>query len=204
MSSIKNIVFDLGGVLIDIDVAKTNDAFAALGIHQFQQYYSLSMASPLFEALETGAIEAAAFYDSLRSITNTNIDDAQLQHAWNALLLNWRRHSVRHLQTLAKNYKLYLFSNTNKIHHDAFLSYFTAQTGLALFDDLFTSVWYSFDRKIRKPYASSFELLLQTEQLRPGETLFIDDTLVNIEGAKKVGMRTHHLLSDEKIEDLNF
>lgn len=204
MSNIKNIVFDLGGVLIDIDVSKTNDAFAALGINQFQQYYSLSEASPLFEALETGAIEPVTFYNSLRSITNTTIEDIQLQQAWNALLLNWRKKSVLHLQTLAEHFNLYLFSNTNSIHHDAFISYFTEQTGLASFDDLFTGVWYSFDRKIRKPYTSSFELLLQTEHLLPQETVFIDDTLINIEGAKKVGMHTHHLLNDEIIEDLRF
>ncbi len=204
MSSIKNIVFDLGGVLIDIDVSKTNDAFKVLGIDQFQQYYSLTVASPLFEALETGAIEPEAFYDSLRSITNTTIEDIKLQEAWNALLLNWRKESVLHLQTLAKDFKLYLFSNTNIIHHNAFMSYFTAQTGLASFDDLFTSLWYSFDKKVRKPYLSSFELLLQTEQLLPEETIFIDDTIINIEGAKKAGMLTHHLLQNEKMEDLIF
>ena len=203
MSSIKNIVFDLGGVLLDIDVSKTNAAFEALGIQNFSQYYTLSLVNPLFETLETGGIEPGEFYSSLRQIANTKATDAELMHAWNALLLDWRKQSVHHLQSLSKNYKLYLFSNTNVIHHNAFIEYFSMQTGLDSFEDLFTSVWYSFEKNIRKPYATSYQKLMHAELIQPRETLFIDDTLVNIEGAQTAGMQTHHLLAGETIEHLD-
>lgn len=204
MSSIKNIVFDLGGVLLDIDVAKTNAAFEALGIRNFNQYYTLSLVNPLFETLETGGIEPVEFYSSLRQITNTKATDTELMYAWNALLLDWRKKSVHHLQTLAGNYKLYLFSNTNVIHHEAFMQYFSVQTGLDSFDALFTGVWYSFEKNIRKPYTKSYQKLMQTESLQPHETIFIDDTLINIAGAREAGMQTHHLLAGENIESLDF
>lgn len=204
MSSIKNIVFDLGGVLLDINVSRTNQAFEALGISNFKQYYTLSLANPLFEALETGAIKPGEFYASLREITNTNITDTDLTIAWNALLLDWRKQSILHLQTLSENYRLYLFSNTNIIHHAAFMKYFSPQTGLHSFEALFTGVWFSFERKLRKPYAASYQILMQAEGLQPAETIFIDDTLVNIEGAVEAGMQTHHLLPHERIETLSF
>ena len=202
MQEIKNLVLDLGGVLIDIDVSLTNKAFENLGIPHFQQYYTLAQASPLFEELETGRIDKSAFYTALRALTNTLLSDTEIEQAWNALLLHWRKESVDWLIAARKKYKLVLFSNTNAVHYDCFQSYFTKQTNYLNFNDLFDSVWYSFQKNLRKPYVSSFRALMQEEGLAPSETLFIDDTLVNIEGAKEAGMKVCHLPATIRLEQL--
>ena len=200
MKDTKNIIFDLGGVLLDIDFQKTIDAFKKLGIENFEEMFSQINADELFEKLETGSITEAYFYSAIKSRTKTNISNAEIDGAWNALILKFRTESLQYLETLSKSYKLFLLSNTNIIHLQYFKQLFTAQTGKPLLDAYFIKAWYSNEVGLRKPGSEIFEFVLQEEKLIAGETLFIDDTLINIETAKKLGFKTHHLLPTEKIE----
>ena len=200
MSTTKNIIFDLGGVLLDIDFQKTIYAFKKLGIENFEDMFSQFKADELFEKLETGSITEVDFYSAIKKKTGVKVSDAEIDTAWNALILKFRTESLQYLETLSKSYKLYLLSNTNSIHLKYFKQLFTEQTSKPLLDEYFTKAWYSNEVGLRKPGAEIFEFVLNDENLNVAETLFIDDTLSNIETAQKMGFKTHHLLPTEKIE----
>lgn len=202
MSNIKNIVFDLGGVLLNIDPEQTNLAFEKLGILDFKNNYSLHKADPLFDNLETSKTTEDNFYKGIRQICNKDISDADIKNAWNALLLDFRTESLNWMETNADRFNFYLLSNTNHIHHVCFSEHFKQQTGKPNFDDYFTKAYYSHQVGLRKPDAAIFEFILNNAGIAAAETLFIDDLLKNIEAANAVGIKTHHLQADERIENL--
>ena len=204
MAATKNIIFDLGGVLLDIDYQKTIAAFEKLGLQHFEVMFSQFKADALFEKLETGHVTEADFYAAIKARTKIRLTNEEIDHAWNALILNFRAVSLDVLEQLSANYKLYLLSNTNSIHLKYFKKLFTKETGKPLLDAYFAKAWYSNEVGLRKPGAQIFEFILQEENLQAEETLFIDDTLMNIETAQNLGFKTHHLLPTERIELLEF
>jgi putative hydrolase of the HAD superfamily len=204
MQNIQNIIFDLGGVFIGIDYYKTEKAFVDLGIKNFRDFYNQHHASDLFEKLETGELSETEFYDSFRQQTKSSITNKEIEEAWNAMLGRFYTENLTWLQDIKNRFKIYLFSNTNIIHYNAFQKIYKEQTGKESFDDYFITAYYSHDLGVRKPYPEAFEVILKKENLVPAETLFIDDTIKNIEGAKKVGMATIHLTSPEKLSEIDF
>jgi len=202
MKTIKSIIFDLGGVLLNIDTAKTNEAFEKLGVKDFKNNYSLYKADTLFDDLEKGKVSEAGFFNGIRNISKLPLHDNDIRNAWNALILDFRTESLEHLEHLKTRYSLYLLSNTNSIHHQAFQQSFTLQTGRQNFDDYFTRAYYSHQVGLRKPEKEIYRFALQDAGLIAEETLFIDDLLKNTEAAAALGINTHHLLPGEKIEGL--
>ena len=101
MATTKNIIFDLGGVLLDIDFQKSIDAFKGLGIENFEEMFSQFKADDLFEKLETGKIAEADFYEAIKQRTKLTISDADIDLAWNALILHFRTESLEVLEKLA-------------------------------------------------------------------------------------------------------
>ena len=204
MVATKNIIFDLGGVLLDLDFQRSITAFEKLGLKNFEGMFSQFKADELFEKLETGDLAEADFYSLIKKRTEKHITNEEIEHAWNALILHFRTESLEFLEKLSINYKLYLLSNTNSIHLKYFKKLFTKETGKPLLDEYFVKAWYSNEVGLRKPGAQIFEFVLQDENLIAAETLFIDDTWINIETAHKMGFKTHHLLPNERIELLDF
>jgi len=107
------------------------------------------------------------------------------------------------LHEIGKRYKVFLFSNTNKIHYDVFTESFRQRTGED-FNNLLIKAYYSHEIGLRKPYPESYLYILNEQKLKPGETLFVDDTLKNIEGAKQAGLQTVHLVYPKTVLDLEF
>jgi glucose-1-phosphatase len=204
MKLIKNIIFDLGGVLLDIDPDKTNTAFEKLGVKNFKDNYSLHKADALFDNLEMGKISEGEFYNSIRHNSGVTLTNEQIRDAWNALLLNFRTLSLKWMDENKNQYQFFLLSNTNHIHHTAFKKHFTTQTGRQNFDDYFTKAYYSHHTGFRKPDKEIFEFALQDAGITAAETLFIDDLFKNIEAAAALGIQTHHLQPHEFIENLGF
>jgi putative hydrolase of the HAD superfamily len=203
MAPIKNIIFDLGGVFIQIDYPKTEAAFIAAGVTDFTALYSQHHAGPLFEHLETGKISPKEFYDQFRLASGHDLTDEHIEQCWNAMLGDFFPAALDWLEKISKQYRIFLYSNTNAIHYKAFSTAFTKQTGKKSFDDYFITAYYSHTFGLRKPYADSYSALLQKENLLAAETLFIDDTAVNIEGAKQAGLQTIHLVAPQKVELLS-
>lgn len=202
MAKIKNLLFDLGGVLLNIDYNKTADAFKKLGAYQFDELYSQSGANHLFEALETGQISEIDFYKAIHAYCHPAVTQQQIETAWNAILLNFRAESLDCLATLKEKYNIYLLSNTNSIHFTAFHKIFREATGKENLDDYFLKAYYSHKINMRKPYPLTYQFVLDDAGIKADETLFIDDSIINIEGAKEVGLLVYHLLPNSKIEDI--
>ncbi|MEO6670013.1 MAG: HAD family phosphatase [Ferruginibacter sp.] len=204
MGQLKNIIFDLGGVLINLDFAKSTNAFKSLGFPHFENMFSQFKADQLFEKLEQGIIDEASFYDVLLKVGKEGTTAEQLRLAWNSMLLDFREDSLHFLNELKKNYKLYLLSNTNAIHLTAFNNILQEQIGQSSLDPYFIKTWYSHLIGLRKPNADIFEFTLKDGGITAADTLFIDDTAGNIIAAEKLGFKTHLLLPGEKIEDLHY
>ena len=193
-TTIKNIIFDLGGVFMNIDFSKTEDAFVQLGITHFSSMFTQHYANNLFELLETGKITPEEFYDAFRLNTQSTLTNEEIRDAWNALLLDFPVERLDWLASINKKYKVYLFSNTNLIHYIAFSHIFNKTMGGGHFNDYFIKAYYSHELGLRKPYPDGYQYILQEQKLLPQETLFIDDTEKNIIGAQEVGLQTIHLL----------
>ena len=194
VTPVKNIIFDLGGVLINLDYQLTRKAFENLGVANFNDLYTQHHANPLFEQLEVGAIEPEAFYEALRQTTGLTLTNRQIETAWNAMLLDFPAERLHWLSQIKNKYNIYLFSNTNAIHYNAFIHIYeqvAPQIGLdTQFEHFFTTAYYSHTLGQRKPEVAAFEAVIRDAKLDPAQTLFIDDTLLNIEGAQKAGLQT--------------
>jgi len=203
MKNIKNIIFDLGGVFMDIDFALTEQAFVDLGITNFKELFTQHHASPLFEDLETGKISPEEFYDLFRAEVKTDLTNEQIKYAWNALLINFPAERLHWLEQIKSRYNIYLFSNTNQIHYDAFIEIFKNETGKEDLNQYFIKAYYSQILGLRKPYKESYLKIIEEQNLIAAETLFIDDTPKNIVGAKEAGLQAILLSPPLTVLDLD-
>ena len=204
MTNFKNIIFDLGAVLINIDYKRTERAFVKLGFTDFETMYSQFTVDAIFEKLETGKISNEDFYNTLISLSPHKITKEQIKDAWNEIILDWRVGSLDFLETINTKYKIYLLSNTNAIHHECFSNSLKNETNRNEIDSLFTKTYYSNEIHLRKPNADIFEFVAKDANINIVETLFIDDSINNIETAKSLGFKTHLLLAGERIENLDY
>ena len=202
MQKIKNIIFDLGGVILDVDYNLTRVAFEKLGVTNFDEMYSQANADKLFQKLETGEITDDIFYKEFNRCTGLHLSDEEIRKAWNEMLLSFRGKSLQFLERIRPKYKTYLLSNTNYVHIAAFKQTLHRQIGVKTLEEYFDEAFYSCEIGLRKPDAACYEWVLKNLKIAPGATLFIDDSVHNIEGAKKAGLQTIHLLPGVQIEDL--
>ena len=196
--AIKNIIFDLGGVLLNLDFGKTATAFTELGVQDFNDYFTQYHADPLFKQLEIGEVVGDNFYDDLREKAKIAAGNNEIDTAWNAMLLDFPPERIRRLQKLAGEYRLFLFSNTNAIHHAAFHHRFREDFGFE-FDSLFEKAYYSHLIAQRKPDLEAFVFVIKDSGTVPGETLFIDDTLPNIKAASEAGLYAGLVTPDKDV-----
>ncbi len=202
MKGIKHIIFDLGGVIINLDYQLTYKAFEALGVKEFTSLYNQFSLNSLFDDLETGKVAPEVFLDEMQQHTAPGTTHQQIMDAWNAMLLDFPLRRLQILQQLRQHYGLYLLSNTNEIHMQAFNKILEESRGIPSLAAFFDKAYYSHQIGLRKPFRESFQLVLDENGLDPAETLFIDDTLPNIEGAKVVGLQTIHLLPPKTMADI--
>lgn len=199
---VKNIIFDLGGVILDIDYNKPVAAFKGLGAADFTALYSKQSQAAFFSKFERGDITPAAFRKKVREYLPEGVTDAAIDSAWNAMLGELPEQRIVLLKMLAQmGYRLFLLSNTNSIHIRAFSQYMDQTFEKDLLKQLFEKVYFSSQIGMRKPTKKIFEYVLSENGLAPEETLFIDDSAQHIEGARKTGMHTHWLQEPETIND---
>jgi len=203
MNAIKNIIFDLGGVFLTLDYQKMENAFIDLGIKNFHEFFTQHHSSPLFADLETGKITEHEFYEGLRTLSKLNISDDDFRNAWNSILLSFPEERLKWLEEIQKKYKIYLFSNTNQIHYDAFMDIYSKVAADKEFNQYFIKAYYSHELGLRKPDRISYEKIIKEQGLNPAETLFIDDTLKNMTGAKEAGLQILHLAAPMTVLDLD-
>lgn len=198
---IKNIIFDLGGVILNIDYDLTSKAFKKLGIKDFDKLYSQAKQNNLFNNLETGKIDPEEFRTSLKKYI-PKATDQEIDFAWNAMLLDLPKERIELLREVKENYRSFLLSNTNAIHVKAFTKYVDQLYGENLFDDIFENHYYSNEIGYRKPNTDAFQFVLSSNNLKAEETLFIDDSKQHIEGANKIGLNSFLLDNNKDITSL--
>ncbi len=193
-SKIKNIVFDLGNVIINIDVPRAAQSFAKLSGQQPEDVLELFGTSGLFGQFETGKLDATAFRNYVREILkNPDWEDSVVDTAWNSLLLDIPPARIEMIQKLDANYRLFLLSNTSSIHIEAVNQILEKATGVARLDDLFEKLFLSYEMGIMKPDPAIYEQVLQEAGLSAEETLFLDDNEANIIAARALGIQTFHV-----------
>ncbi len=202
MKNIENIIFDLGGVILDIDYNRTRKAFEDLGVTHFDEMYSQANANQLFQKLETGHISNDDFFNQLDKATDLGLSSQQMRTAWDAMLLDFRESSLNFLAEIKSKYNTYLFSNTNFIHMEAFHHIFQSKERVHPFNDYFDQAFYSCEIGLRKPELESYQWILNHLNIEAAKTLFIDDSIQNIEAAKEVGIQTIYFKEGMKIEEL--
>ncbi len=199
--NIKHIIFDLGGVLLNIDYSKTVEAFRALGLENPLEAFTKEQQAELFQKFEKGKIDESTFIVTLqKEMPNANAQ--QLIDAWNAMLGDFPIDRFVFLAEISKKYDCYVLSNTNIIHQRAFEDIIDHKVGWKSFAELFTYVYYSHELGMRKPDAEIFEEVLRRHNLKGSETCFIDDSPQHVATAKKLGIHAVHLGEGEEIWDV--
>ena len=193
LTGIKNIIFDLGGVIINLRIQNSLDALQKLSRSKQVIAFSQRQQSALFDDYETGRIADAAFRQGLRDTYEIDANDAEIDEAWNAMLLDIPQERIDLLLALGSEYRLFLLSNTNAIHLTRFTQIVAESFTIPSLDSLFEKTYYSHLIGQRKPDAIVFEQILTQNNLIPSETLFIDDSIQHIAGAQTVGIKTLHL-----------
>lgn len=200
MHTIKNIIFDLGGVLLNINYTLTRTAFEKLGVKNFDEMYTQAEADELFKKLEKGTISVPDFYEQLNNCTGLHLSKQETNQAWNSMLLDFCEESLEFLEKLKPHYRLFLLSNTNAIHMDAFYKIYDSPKRDKKFEDYFEKCFYSFEMGSRKPDVECYQQVINELNIDPSETLFIDDLKQNIDGASAAGLHTLHLEKGMLIE----
>jgi putative hydrolase of the HAD superfamily len=201
LKGIKNIIFDLGGVLLNINPKKTIEAFGQLGMEELIGEKGLSYDHDIFYLMEQGKVSPEEFRDGVRKLLSTEVSDEQIDEAWTAMLLDFPKVRVQLVQNLRIHYGIYLFSNTNAIHVAKYHSDFRKQHGFEV-SSLFEKDFYSNEIGYRKPSPESFQEIIRLSGIIPEETLFIDDSLANVEAAKACGLKGYWLEPGQKIEKI--
>ncbi|MGE7773293.1 HAD family hydrolase [Chitinophaga sp. NPDC101104] len=202
MQGIRHIIFDLGGVILNIDISRTARAFEALGLDNFGKHYSQAHVSTLFNDLETGRVSEQEFVDKMKCVLPEGTTDQQVIDAWNALLLDYPVARLQLLQQLRNHYDLFLLSNTNAIHMKAFNKILERERGIPSLAAFFDKTYYSHLMGCRKPEPEAWQMVLDENGLKPEHTLFIDDTLPNVEAARALGIQSVHLQSPGTVLDI--
>ncbi len=203
LKKIKHIIFDLGGVILNIKPALAKSGFEALGIPNIEECYSQLKQDTVFKQLESGAIDERIFYDTIKTYTQKPVTDEAIADAWNSMILDIPSHRVKALQKLHKNFTLFLLSNTNSIHVSKFERELKDKEDVNL-HSLFHKIYYSHETGIRKPDPEAFLHIVEEQQINPAETLFIDDWEDNIHAARALGLQVCWLQDgDEFMEVLN-
>ena len=199
---IRNIIFDIGNVLVDIDYKVTIAEFQKLAKVDFAEIVSYSKQERIFDRFEKGEITVSEFFTGLRKYLKDDVSDSQITDAWNSILINYPKAKFDLLDNLKEHYNVFALSNINQIHADSLDVVAQNRLGKNSFRDFFHHAYYSHEMGCRKPEIAIYEIVLKEQKLISAETLFIDDKSENTSAADTLGIQTHHLTSPEKLFEL--
>lgn len=191
MSSLKNIdaiILDLGGVLFDIDYHLSASAFEALGIPDFKKLYSQAQQNEWFDQFEIGKIDKRALLDYLHEKIPGSHTDEDYIRCWNAMLIGMNPIKFQTLKKIRPHFKLFLLSNANELHLPQVEKMIEQANPGQTLEAHFDQLYFSHLIGLRKPHAESFNKIISDHQLMPERTLFLDDSIQHVEGARAIGL----------------
>ncbi|MBO7180293.1 MAG: HAD family phosphatase [Bacteroidales bacterium] len=199
---IKNLLLDMGGVILDVSYQRVIETFKSYGIENFDKVYTQAKQVEIIDLFEEGKCTAEEFRDGIRKLVGKELSDEQIDKAWFSMILEIPRDVIQLLGVLKLKYRLFLFSNTNVLHIEYLKKEFERQLGFDLFNCVFDKAFFSNEIHHRKPHPESFKYVLEQAGIEAEETLFIDDSKQHLEGASKVGLNTYWLTNGETLIDL--
>ncbi len=199
--NIDYIIFDLGGVIYDVDYHATIQELTQIGGRDFEEFFSQKSQQPLVDNFEEGKISEQVFFEGLQSLCSNSCSEEVLKQAWNKMLLGFRQESIDFLKELKQQMPIYLFSNNNATHYNA-IQEEVGLDDLRAFNQLFVNTYYSHIFGHRKPHVFAFRQLLEQEALTPSRGLFIDDSTQHLVGAAEAGLKVRKLEVGNRIEQL--
>lgn len=186
---IKNLLFDLGGVIMDLDRDRCVRAFESLGMKDADDFLGVYGQKGAFLALESGEIDADEFHRQVRPmIDRPEVSDREIDGAFNQFLVGIPRHRLEALRELRRDYGVYLLSNTNPIMVEGKIAEEFRQEGREM-ADYFDGVFTSYEAKCCKPGKAIFDYAERKGGLVPEETLFFDDSQANVDAARSYGFK---------------
>ena len=188
MKKIDALLFDLGGVLIDVDYHKTIDAFAQLGVQNPSDLYNQFGQNQLFDQYEKGEVSSKFFLEQLKTLTKIDTIESDIVIAWNAMIGDFPTEKLDFIAELSQHNPCFLLSNTNEIHLKKAIENLQ-KTAFKNIDDLFIKCYYSYIIGKRKPEVETFKWVIDQMGMEANKVLFIDDSPQHIEGARKAGLQ---------------
>ena len=198
MRYLKNIIFDLGGVLLDLDINRCMTEFEKVGLHDIRRWMTGTNELGFLKEYERGDLTTPQFREKIREEAGRALSDKETDRVWNSMLKEIPEYKLELLLTLRKKYRLYLLSNTNDLHWNVCIPKFEYR-GLRV-GDFFTHVFLSYQMHQAKPDIVIFQTVLKEAKLLPEETLFIDDSLGNCRAAASLGINVFHYVPGDDLE----
>jgi epoxide hydrolase-like predicted phosphatase len=193
-NEIENIIFDLGGVIINLHIDATFQKFSEIFKREINtEIFEDHDKYAFFKEYEVGKITSGTFRNHIRELAGLYIEDAQIDDAWNAMLRDIPADRIGWIYEATQNYNCVVLSNTNEIHIRHFANIFNRTTLYGFPQDIFQKVFCSHEIGERKPDARAFEIVLEATGFDPAKTVLFDDLKDNLKSAKQLGIRTVHV-----------
>jgi len=199
LATVNTLIFDLGGVIVDLDPERTLKEFANLSGLPEKDVVDVYVRHPAFHAFETGKLGEEAFRNSIREMFNLHSTDAEIDHCWNAMLLGIPDEKLRLLNNLKKQFTTLALSNTNSIHLRCINE---VMLNGKMLDTYFHRAHYSHQIGLRKPDPEIYRCVLNSENLTPEKTLFLDDNPDNIAAAKALGIQAELIAHPDRVMEI--
>ena len=199
----KNILFDLGGVILDINVQATLKQFYELGFPAELMQFPNSMTTDLYFRYETGKLDTEQFRNEIRKAAGIEMTDHAFDEAWNAMLVHFPEERIALLKRLSKRYNLYMLSNTSSLHVKVFEKMYQEAAGEPM-QEVFKKIYYSHEIGWHKPDLEAWEYVLNDAHIKAEETLFLDDNIHNIKASQELGFQTIHIHERIQLMSLGF
>ena len=202
MKRISALLFDLGGVIVDLDYNKTIEAFEAIGLEDAEHLYNQFNQSKIFDEFEIGSISGNEFISLLQEKIPQKVSQSKIKEAWNAMILGFEKSKLEQIKRYSEKIPCYLLSNTNEIHLE-YIQTLLQQVPFKNLELLFKKCYYSHIIGKRKPHRETFEWVLNDMGYSSGEVLFIEDSPQHIRGAEKAKIKTLHFTNERRLEDVD-
>lgn len=190
MAGIKNVIFDLGGVVLNIDLKASSRAFNLLFQDNGKEMLEAVVKTGALDLFETGKMSEKEFMERVSAFFNMEVPENLLYDAWVCMLLDFPKERIDFMEDLKRNYKVFLLSNTNILHHRVFNQRFVEEFPYQSLDSFFYKAYYSFAMGLRKPDPAIFKTVLADAGILAHETLFVDDFAENVATARQLGFHT--------------
>ena len=195
IQGIKNVIFDFGGIIVDLNKQATIDAFKDLGFDAIP-YIGRYVQGGFFSELENGNISVEEFCKQVREEMRLDCSDNAIKRAWSCMLIEIPTRRLQFIRSLATRYDVYMLSNTNEIHWDYACKELLASSDIKMYEP-FKKIYLSHELHLSKPDLRIFNYVLDDAGLEAGETLFVDDSKDNCDAASEVGIKTFHSVKSE-------